>query len=98
MVSTLEKRNRNVVEKRSLYPNKAKLVFNLVSRILSLPPSKMSFVDGGREQILLIRLLIIEAVTSRFVDVAVKRLRNCERKERRVGRVTHRMMKKNFYK
>ena len=89
MASTLEKRNRNVVEKRSLYLNKAKLVFNLVSRILSLPPYKMSFVDGGGEQILLIRLLIIEAVTSLFVEMAVKRLRNYECKERRVGRVTH---------
>ena len=58
-------------------------VFNLFLGLsLSLPPSKTSFVDGGIERIIIIRL------TSRFVDMVVKRLRNFERKERRIGRVT----------
>ena len=64
-------------------------------RILSLPTSKTVFVEGVSERILITGN---EAVTSRLVDMTVKRLRNCERKERRVGRITHGMIKNKLYK
>ena len=91
-----KEQKKKCVWKRSLYPNSARLLFNFVSRTLFFPPSKTSFVDGGSERILIIWLLIIEVVTSRFEDMAVKRLRNCQRKE--VGSFTHRMIKNNLYK
>lgn len=47
---------------------------------------------------MIIWLLIIEAVTSLFADMAVKRLRNCKREEGTVARVMPRMIKNNLYK
>ena len=82
-----------MVERKSLYLKSARHAFNFVRRILSLPTSKTGFVEGESE-----RILINEAVTSRFVDMTVKRLRNCERKERRVGRITHGMIRNKLCK
>ena len=66
--------------------------------VFYLLPSQTSFVNGGKERIMIIWLLIIEAVTSLFADMAVKRLRNCKREEGKVARVMPRMIKNNLYK
>ena len=77
-----------------MYSKSARQAFNFFRRILSLPTSITVFVKGESERILITN----EAVTSRLVDMTVKRLRNCERKERRVGRITHGMIKDKLYK